>query len=266
MLPQFHVTFDSKTFDRAYQYFLPIIPGIFLVSSIWIYRFHGGVEFEKHGLNPYAVVGLLLFAAYVLGCILFAFSTIFYSIVSAILQAAFKTSRLARPNLFLSQRVTWRKVAMKFLGDGLCPVEHKTSEITAGNVSAAGPIFKENLQGILQTNDEWQDFYNALQDYLLRDVPIVQPDAVYLMTAIQATGWAMLCAVVMSRYEMHWTILAIAILFVLCGSVFYHGLIRQYITQDRLGYWQFVALLLKELHAREDRRYGGSVQYSSMQK
>jgi hypothetical protein len=98
---------------------------------------------------------------------------------------------------------------------------------------------------------EWQELYNVLQDYILRGIAILSNDTVVGLTGFQAMGWAV---IVMASFIPAWrhpALLASGAFAILVGAAGPFLLLFNYWKFDRLTYWDFIARLLAEVHARD---------------
>ena len=102
-----------------------------------------------------------------------------------------------RPNEIPSRSTIWRRVASEFLGT-LTPLP------TA-----------PNAPGIIGNDIEWQDFYNVLQDYVLRGSPVLPKDFLLVFTYLQATGWALLYLYWRTALNGHWSVLVVSLVVIL---------------------------------------------------
>jgi hypothetical protein len=79
---------------------------------------------EATGLDRYSRVGIMVFAAYATGLMLYALSVHFGAILSTAVSSLFFALPKLRPfrnNLAISQNPVWRTVAATFLGSKLTP-------------------------------------------------------------------------------------------------------------------------------------------------
>jgi hypothetical protein len=182
---------------------------------------------------------------------LYALSGTAAGFVSGGLLLVFNFWNPERPNFLLSQLPIWRKVAGEFLGKTLAPAEPPPIAITPENIGTAGSMFKDSVNARMEHNAQWQEWYNVLQDFLLKGTPVLNPDAAFVLLGVQATGWAEIYLSVLSGHALSWTIVALAWLFVFVGSSFYFFSTLSYVTSDRLTYWDFTARLLAETRKPE---------------
>jgi hypothetical protein len=247
MFPQIYFNFGSTSVDKLYQILLPLVPGSIVVAGTLVLRPSLRSQLAGiHDPNSYAWIGILIFCGYVVGYILYALSGTVAGLISGGLVLVFNFWNPERPNFLLSQRPIWRRVSAQFLGD-LAPVEPQIPPITAATVANVGTMFQTNVNARLEYNAQWQEWYNVLQDYLLRGTPVLNPDAAFVLLGVQATGWAVICLSVLSGHSLYWIIVALAWLFVFVGSTFYFFSALSYATSDRLTYWDFTARLLAEI-------------------
>ncbi len=249
MFPQIHLNFGPTSVDKLYQIALPLIPGSLVVAGALGLRPSLRIQLAAiYDPHSYVWLGILILGAYVVGYILYALSGTVAGLVSGGLFLVFNFWNPERPNFLLSQRPIWRKVSAQFLGD-LAPVEPQMPPITAATVANVGTMFQTNVNARLEYNAQWQEWYNVLQDFLLRGTPVLNPDAAFVLLGAQATGWAVICLSVLSGHALSWTIVALAWLFVFVGSTFYFFSALSYATSDRLTYWDFTARLLGEIRS-----------------
>jgi hypothetical protein len=247
MFPQIHFNFGPTSVDKLYQIALPLIPGSLVVAGTFVLRPSLRSQLVAiYDPHSYVWLGILIFCAYVVGYILYALSGTVAGLISGGLLLVFNVWNPERPNFLLSQRPIWRRVCAQFLGE-LAPVEPQMPPITAATVGNVGTMFQTNVNARMEYNAQWQEWYNVLQDYLLRGTPQLNPDAVFVLLGAQATGWALICLYVLSGHALPWTIVALAWVFVFVGSTFYFFSALSYATSDRLTYWDFTARLLAEI-------------------
>jgi hypothetical protein len=249
MFPQIHFNFGPTSVDKLYQILLPLVPGSVVVAGALVLNpsLRGQLT-GIHDANSYVWIGILIFCSYVVGYILYAFSGTATGLISGGLLLVFNFWNPERPNFLLSQRTIWRRVSAQFLGD-LAPVEPQMPPITAAAIADVGTMFQTNVNARLEYNAQWQEWYNVLQEYLLRGTPMLNPDATFVLVGVQATGWAVICLSVVSGHVLHWTVVALAWVFVFVGSTFYFFSTLSYVTSDRLTYWDFTARLLAEIRS-----------------
>jgi hypothetical protein len=76
MIPRVHFSLGPTSFDRFYQAFLPLIPGgVFIGGLLVAHPGFGLLLRNAFGFSEYADLGALVFAAYVVGFVLFASSS-----------------------------------------------------------------------------------------------------------------------------------------------------------------------------------------------
>jgi hypothetical protein len=249
VLPQIHFNFGPTSVDKLYQIALPLIPGSIVVAGTFVLKPSLRSQFAAiYDPHSYVWLGILILSAYVVGYLLYALSGTVAGLVSGGLLLVFNYWKPERPNFLLSQRPIWRKVGAQFLGN-LAPVEPQMPPITAETVANVGTMFQTNVSAQLEYNAQWHEWYNVLQDYLLRGTPVLSPDASFVLVGVQATGWALICLSVLSGHALYWTIVALAWLFVFVGSTFYFFTTLSYAASDRLTYWDFTARLLAEIRS-----------------
>jgi hypothetical protein len=102
------------------------------------------------------------------------------------------------------------------------------------------------------THDQlWEEWYRVLQDYLLRDVPVISSDLLFTWVALGATGWAGVGLCFVTPYVRHWPLYMLAAVFISFGALAPFLMIVSYLGSERLSYWDFTARLLAEIHKRE---------------
>jgi len=259
MIPQIHFNFGPTSVDKLYQILLPLVPGSIVVAGTLVLRPSLRSQLAGiHDPNSYVWLGILVFCAYVVGYILFALSGTVAGLISGGLLLVFNFWNPERPNFLNSQRPIWRRVSAQFLGN-LAPVEPQMPAITAATVADVGTTFQTNFNARQEYNVQWQEWYNVLQDYLLRGTPVLNPDAAFVLLGMQATGWALICLSVLSGHALSSTIVTLAWLFVFVGSTFYFFSALAYATSDRLTYWDFTARLLAEIRSATARVPGADL-------
>lgn len=247
MIPQVHFNFGPTSFDRFYQLSLPLIPGGVFAGGLMITRADLTDPLRNaFAFHPYVGIAAFLFAAYVLGFVFFGLGALLTGSISAVAQGfAFRSWTPARWSYVLSQCTIWRQVATSFLGSELAP-EMPKGEPTC---SAFEKIKAQIAElGNKRRHDElWEEWYRILQDYLLRDVPLISNDVLFVWVAIQGTGWAMLTLSVVSPRLRHWSIYLGASLIVLFSAGLPLLTTLNYLASERLPYWDFTARLLAEV-------------------
>jgi hypothetical protein len=251
MIPQIHLNFGPTSFDRFYQVLLPLIPGGLL--TLGLLMTHLGLSLWMQsvlGLSGYAYISVLIFVAYTAGFLLFGASSILAGIVSGTVQSlVFLHWRPKGWGWLLSQSTIWRKVAARFLGEGLTPkIQENQAPTTVMEKLLSGMKDFANKQ---QEDALWEEWYRILQDYLLRDVPIISNDNAFALVGLQATGWAIVAVCFSSPYVQHWPVYLLASTFIIFGALFPFLIALSYLGTERLSYWDFTARLLAEVHARE---------------
>lgn len=188
---------------------------------------------ETLSMHPYIFVAVVVFASYVAGLILFSASHLFSLLLWLVL--VWLSSKLkwtpSRSNTKISGNPVWRRVAAAFLGDELKPV-----------VPASASADWEDQM--------WNDWYNILQDYVLRSVPVLRSETHFIVTIVQATSWAIIILSIISRIETIWTILFF-LLFLLPYAATPFATQYGYRKYDRLSPPDLVARLLAEIRGRE---------------
>ena len=251
MIPQIHLNFGPTSLDRVYQFSLPLIPGGLFMGGVLLAHPEIGASLRHSlGLSESANLFVLAFLAYVSGFVLFAASGIVAGTVSGIVQSlVFRRWTPLRWSRSLSQCTAWRSVAASFLGDKLAPALPQTQPTTSAFEQIMASI---NKLGEKQNYDAmWEEWYRILQDYLLRDAPIISNDAVFTWVALQATGWAGVGLCFFDPAARHWIVYLLTSTFILFGSLFPFLATLGYLSNERLTYWDFTAKLLAEIRTRE---------------
>jgi hypothetical protein len=245
LLPDVHVNLGQVTFERIYQIFLPLIPGGSLIGGLLLahpdFMFRVTTAF---GLGRFSRIGVLVFAVYVTGLVLYGVSQWVVGICSWIgLLTVSKRWPPMRDNLALSKRPAWRRLAAGFLGDALTPSLPPLPPAPAAQASL-----------LEQYDYEWQDVYNALQDYVLRGIAVLSSEFTLLWTYLQSTGWAMLYLYLKTNLREHWSVLLVSVILVFSGATLPYATIYLYWKYDRLSYWDFMGRLLHEIRTLEAER------------
>lgn len=213
---------------------MPLIPGWTLVGGLILAHPHGayGVAVTL-GLGRYSRVAVFLCSVYVAGLVLYGFSVAITSIWS-ILLANFigKISPPGRENEVQAKATIWRRVAAEFLGT-LAPQAGVNSPAIVGN------------------DVEWRDFYNVLQDYVLRGTPVLHNELLLLFTYLQATAWALMHLYWRTAARGHWSVLVVSMVLILFAATFPFMANFFYWKYDRLTPWDFTARLINEIKMRE---------------
>jgi hypothetical protein len=234
LLPEIHVNFDQLTFERIYQVFLPLIPGCTLVGGLMFAHADSVHAITVAlGMGRYSRVAVFLGSVYVAGLILYGFSMGIIGNCSTFL--AFLVGKMwppRRQNEVSSKSVIWRRVAAEFLGT-LTPLP--------------GP----HLPAIDGNDVEWQDFYNVLQDYVLRGIPVLHNELLLLFTYLQATSWALMYLYWRTAMRGHWSVLIVSVTTILFSATLPFAVNFFYWTYDRLTPWDFTARLIHEIKMRE---------------
>lgn len=235
-LPEIHVNLEQLTFERIYQLFLPLIPGSTLV---------GGLMFAKPasvfavssalGLGRYSRFAVLLCVVYIVGFVLYGFSIWMVGNCTVLLNyVVYKKWPPKRPNETSSKSFVWRRVAAELLGASLIP-----------------PTAQLPLPPLSGNDVEWQDLYNILQDYALRNFAVVPKEVWTIFMYFQATGWALLYLYLRTPLRGHWSVLVVSIALIFLGITFPFGNYFFYWKYDRLTAWDFTARLINEIKMRE---------------
>lgn len=245
MTPQFHFNFGPTSFDRVYQLSLPLIPGGLFVGGLLVAR-PGLALSVRNALGFGESVGfiVLVFVAYTVGFVLFAASGLLAGIVSGITQGfVFRSWTPTRWSFLLSQATVWRQVATEFLGK-LAPTLPSNQPPTSVMEKIMAPM--KDFANKQQNDALWEEWYRILQDYLLRDVPVISNEIAFVWVGLQATGWAGVALCFVSPNVRHWPVYLLALVFILFGSLFPFLGTLSYLSSERLTYWDFTARLLAE--------------------
>ena len=254
MLPEVHVNLDRPTIHHIYELFLPLFPGGVLVAGLVVAHPQFSIRAAAVGIGYYSRVAAVVFVAYTAGLILYALSTIFGALLSFLLTNLYFGSAKLRPfrnNRTISQNHVWRTVASTFLGQQLVPPPPAT-----GLFTTVPPAPQPAAQNELQHDLDWNDWYDVLQDYVLRKAPLLPPDAHFFWTIIQATGWAFAVLSLQPGLGRHWSILIVVAPVVLLCALIQFGATYTYFKYDRLTSADFTARLLAEIRQREDASRG----------
>ncbi len=257
LLPDLHVNLDRPTIQHIYQLFLPIVPGGTLVIGILAAHPNYLKQLATAtGVGYYSLVATTVFIAYSAGVMLYAFGVHFGLLLSTFVGVVFDRNQKLRPfreNLSISQNHVWRTVADAFLGKQLAPAP-PTLPGSDGLFTNATHFPSVPVPPIVQQYDtDWNDWYNVLQDYVLRSMPALAPEVYFLFTIAQATGWAVIITSLHAHIVRNHLLSFVVIAFVVSatalvqfGSNFFY---RRY---DRLAATDLVARLLTEVRAREN--------------
>jgi hypothetical protein len=251
MMPQIHFNFGPTSLDRLYQVSLPLIPGGVFTGGLLMAQPGIGLSLRNaFGSNPYAGLAVFIFATYIVGFVLFAWSSILAGIASGITQGlVFRSWTPARWSWLLSQSAVWRKVAAMFLGKELAPAVPENQPPSSVMEKITAPI--KDLANKQQSDALWEEWYRILQDYLLRDAPLISNEIAFVWVGLQATGWAGLALSFVNPHARHWAVYVLALIFILFGALFPFLAILSYLGAERLSYWDFTARLLAEVRVRE---------------
>jgi hypothetical protein len=261
LLPDVHVNLDRPTIQHIYQLFLPLVPGGALVIGLlsahpdWFGRFGAA-----SGVGYYSRIAGIIFLAYAVGLMLFLLSVHFGALLTYYLGNLCARSPKLRPirtNLSISQNRVWRTVAAEFLGKQLAPTPPALPGVDlftdTTNLPPPVPL------SVQRYDVDWLDWYNVLQDFVLRGTPVLAPDVYFLFTIVQATGWAV---IIVSFYSLlgrhHPVALSVVALLVLFTAMVQFMANYFYQQFDRLMPADFTARLLAEIRAREDANRGGA--------
>jgi hypothetical protein len=262
LLPEVHVSLDRPTIQHIYQLFLPFFPGGTLILGLALARPDSLAYFAaSRGIGYYSLIVAAVFLAYVAGLMLYSLSLNFGAILSTILNQLCWTSTKCRPtrnNATTSQNHVWRTVAAAFLGKQLTP--SSPAGLAGSGLFTSSNDFPHGVPASVQQYDlDWNDWYNVLQDYVLRGVPVLPSEVFFLFMIIQATGWALLIVSVPSRLgRQHPVALVVIALLVVFSALTQFGASYFYFKYDRLPAMELTARLLAEIREREDGRSSGS--------
>ena len=198
-------------------------------------------------LGRYSRIGVAVFGAYITGLMLYALSFYFGSILSVTASnLCFRVQRWRpfRNNITISQNHVWRTVAASVLGSQLTPPPPAGGGLTTSSsqFTAPPPI----PPSVLQHDIDWNDWYNVLQDYVLRGTYILSSDTLFFWTIVQATSWAIVFLLLHVGLGGHWYI-AIPASLVILTALLPFGAVYTYFKFDRLTAADFTARLLIEL-------------------
>lgn len=255
LLPDLHVNLDRPTIQHIYQLFLPIVPGGTLVVGLLLARPNYLRQLgAASGVGYYLLLATTVFVAYAAGLMLYTLSVHFGMIAS---MCAINISgrnpkfRPLRNNMSISQNHVWRTVAAEFLGKELAPT---IPALLNSSLFTNGTQFPQPAPpNVMQYDLDWNDWYNILQDYVLRCAPSLAPDVYFLYTIVQATGWAVIIASLQARvvrgHRVDFTLVA---LLVIATALVQFGANYTYHKFDRLKATDLTARLLTEIRARQD--------------
>lgn len=250
MFPEVHLNLDKLAFEHLYQLLLmPFIPGSVLVGGLVLVRpdLITSVPFAA-GISPYVRLVVGIVAAYIVGWILYAVAILIMGLLFGLVLLALRKRSLVRNNHAQSHGPIWQKVVRQFLGPELAPSPSPAplpvAQMPAEKVAAA---IARNFDSAVQSHAEWQEWYDVLQDYVLRDVPVVNEGSMLFFVTVQATGWALAWLSIAGARARHWEFYAIELLFILLSGFAYGASFLGYLTRDRLPYWRYTALLLAEV-------------------
>lgn len=254
MLPEVHVSLDRLTIQHIYQYVLPFVPGSTLVIGIlWANSLFHGLS-GASGLEYLLRIAALAFIAYAVGLMLYALSAIFGSFVSTLTAMVWFSNpkwRPSRDNKTISRNRVWRNVTVNFLGTQLTP---RPPDLPNANVYTAADQFFPNVPIAVQQYDaEWNDWYNVLQDYVLRGggFPLA-PEVAFFLNIIQATGWSSILLTLYLWHGGHWGLLTVEAAIVLDLATASFAAVYNYYKYDRLTPADLIARLLVEIRKRPD--------------
>lgn len=256
MFAQVQFNFGPTSFDRVYQAALPLIPGGILAMGVMLARPGvGSPVWSALVSHPYAVGGAVMLAAYIAGFILFGLSALITGTLSGIaIHVTFRSWNPIRASYSLSKYTLWRQVAARFLGKELTPTIPESVPPTTAMEKINASI--QQLGAKTQHDQLWEEWYRILQDYILRDTPLVTNYDAFFWLTLHATGWAGIAVCFASSHERHWPVYFVAAIFILFGSMFPFLATLNYLTGERLTYWTFTAKLLSEVRAREAMESG----------
>jgi hypothetical protein len=229
LLPEIHVNVGELTYERIYQFFLPLASGATFVAGVVLNNpTYFSEKADAFRLSAYFSVALLVCAAYVVGLVLYGISLVISgNCTIALNQVLYKKWPPRRENSQAASSLVFRRVASEFLGPSLTP-----------------PMAMPALTG---SDVEWQDLYNILQDYVLRKGITRVNEALLFYLHLEAVGLALTYLYFRTYMWHHWWVLAICFLTVLQGA-FAPGIVNYvYWKFDRLSGWDFVARLIGEI-------------------
>ena len=98
------------------------------------------------------------------------------------------------------------------------------------------------------TEDDWKEWYNVLQDYLRNEPVLVVPyTTLQSFIGAQATGWAIIIAEFAFPTYRHWGLLTIALLLILLALAVPPYQTWLYVTTPQIPSWKYSARLLREI-------------------
>jgi hypothetical protein len=231
MYPPLQVSVGRLSYNRAYQLLIPFLPGGTLVLLLMLRRpyliSHGSAEL---GLGHFGLAAALIFGAYVAGFILQFLSTGVQAAISFAFWSQRRRKYHHRDYPELAKSRVWRSIATQFLGEKLTPPTPHTDE-------------ERN-----NTEDDWREWYNVLQDYL-RDEPVllIPHSTLQSIVGAQATGWAIIIAEFAFPTYRHWELLAIALLSILLALAVPPYQTWLYTITPQISTWKYSARLLREI-------------------
>jgi hypothetical protein len=251
MMPAVHVALDRPAIHHIYEVILPVVPGGILVTGLLFAHPQFSARAATLGIGYYTRVSVAGLFAYAVGLLLFAWSNHFGVLVSTAAAAFYfrkgKHPPKGRGNRIVSQNHVWRTAAANVLGDRLAPSPPSTGFFTVG---PSDPL-QLAPSAVQQYDIDWNDWYDVLQDYVLRKKPIVQPEIPFFATIIQAIGWAFAVLALQPGLGRHWPILFALIPIVLVLALFHFGVNYVYYRYDRLSPIEFTARLVAEIRRQE---------------
>jgi len=239
LLPEIHFNFGQITFERIYQIFLPLVPGSALVGGLVLaHPDRANAMAATLGVGRYTRIAVLLCGVYIVGLVLYGFSMAITGGVSILLP--WFLNKIKRPlpirqNETPAKSTIWRRVAAEFLGS-LAPLPPP---------APAPPTVGNDI--------EWQDFYNVLQDYVLRERLLLPNELLLLFTNLQATGWALMYLYWRTALRGHWSVLLIPVVLIPFTASFPLVVNYLYWKYDRLTAWDFTARLINEIKMRDKK-------------
>ncbi len=231
MYSPLQVNLGRLSYNRAFELLIPFLPGGTFVLLLMLRRpyliSHGSAEL---GLGHFGLAAALIFGAYVAGFILQFLSTGVHVAISFAFWWQRRKKYYQRDYPELAKSRVWRSIATQFLGEKLTPPTPQTDE-------------ERN-----DTEDDWKEWYNVLQDYLRNEPVLVVPyTTLQSFIGAQATGWAIIIAEFAFPTYRHWGLLTIALLLILLALAVPPYQTWLYVTTPQIPSWKYSARLLREI-------------------